>query len=207
MKLKNILLYSVASLLLAGCSKSNTSKMDIFIGQLMDEMTVKEKIGQLNLNVSGGFVAGEGINGNTVPLEQRIENGEMGGLFGLKNVEVIKHWQQAAVEKSRLHIPLLFGMDVVHGYDVTFPIPLALASSWNPDMIEQVARTSAIEASSDGVNWVFSPMVDVCHDAAGGALPKVPVRIHIWVARLQRLGCVDIKQTTFWMPLTTLWPA
>ena len=156
MKLKNILLYSVASLLFAGCSKSNTSKMDIFIDQLMDEMTVKEKIGQLNLNVSGGFVAGEGINGNTVPLEQRIENGEIGGLFGLKNVEVIKHWQQAAVEKSRLHIPLLFGMDVVHGYDVTFPIPLALASSWNPDMIEQVARTSAIEASSDGVNWVFS---------------------------------------------------
>ena len=84
MKLKNILLYSVASLLLAGCSKSNTSKMDIFIDQLMDEMTVKEKIGQLNLNVSGGFVAGEGINGNTVPLEQRIENGEIGGLFGLK---------------------------------------------------------------------------------------------------------------------------
>ena len=195
MKLKNILLYSVASLLLAGCSKSNTSKMDIFIDQLMDEMTVKEKIGQLNLNVSGGFVAGEGINGNTVPLEQRIENGEIGGLFGLKNVEVIKHWQQVAVEKSRLHIPLLFGMDVIHGYDVTFPIPLALASSWNPDMIEQVARTSAIEASSDGVNWVFSPM------------PKVPVRIHIWVARLQRLGCVDIKQTTFWMPLTTSWPA
>ena len=115
MKLKNILLYSVASLLLAGCSKSNTSKMDIFIDQLMDEMTVKEKIGQLNLNVSGGFVAGEGINGNTVPLEQRIENGEIGGLFGLKNVEVIKHWQQVAVEKSRLHIPLLFGMDVIHG--------------------------------------------------------------------------------------------
>ena len=172
MKLKNILLYSVASLLLAGCSKSNTSKMDIFIGQLMDEMTVKEKIGQLNLNVSGGFVAGEGINGNTVPLEQRIENGEIGGLFGLKNVEVIKHWQQAAVEKSRLHIPLLFGMDVVHGYDVTFPIPLALASSWNPDMIEQVARTSAIEASSDGVNWVFSPMVDVCHDARWGRIAE-----------------------------------
>ena len=96
--------------------------------------------------MSGGFVAGEGINGNTVPLEQRIENGEIGGLFGLKNVEVIKHWQQVAVEKSRLHIPLLFGMDVIHGYDVTFPIPLALASSWNPDMIEQVARTSAIEA-------------------------------------------------------------
>ena len=172
MKLKNILLYSVASLLLAGCSKSNTSKMDIFIDQLMDEMTVKEKIGQLNLNVSGGFVAGEGINGNTVPLEQRIENGEIGGLFGLKNVEVIKHWQQVAVEKSRLHIPLLFGMDVIHGYDVTFPIPLALASSWNPDMIEQVARTSAIEASSDGVNWVFSPMVDVCHDARWGRIAE-----------------------------------
>ena len=123
MKLKNILLYSVASLLLAGCSKSNTSKMDIFIDKLMDEMTVKEKIGQLNLNVSGGFDAGEGINGNTVPLEQRIENGEIGGLFGLKNVEVIMHWQQVAVEKSRLHIPLLFGMDVIHRYDVAFPIP------------------------------------------------------------------------------------
>lgn len=172
MKLNNILLCGVTSLLFAGCSVSDKSEMDIFLDRLMGEMTVEEKIGQLNLNVSGGFVAGESVDASTVSLEQRIADGEVGGLFGLKNVDVIKHWQQVAVEKSRLHIPLLFGMDVIHGYDVTFPIPLALASSWNPDMIEQVARTSAIEASSDGVNWVFSPMVDICHDARWGRIAE-----------------------------------
>jgi beta-glucosidase len=153
-------------------SQERTDKMDRFITDMLSKMTVEEKVGQLNLTVSGGFVAGEANERNLSPLEQRIANGEIGGLFGLKNAAVIKKWQKASVEKSRLHIPLIFGLDVIHGYDITFPIPLALASSWDMELIEQMARTSALEASSDGVCWVFSPMVDICHDARWGRIAE-----------------------------------
>lgn len=165
-------LFFLAAYVAAMHSQEKANTMETFIKNLMDKMTVKEKIGQLNLTVSGGFVAGETLEKGLNPLEQRIADGEVGGLFGLKNAAVIKKWQKVAVENSRLHIPLIFGLDVIHGYDVTFPIPLALASSWNMELIEQVARTSAIEASSDGVCWVYSPMVDICHDSRWGRIAE-----------------------------------
>ena len=146
--------------------------MDSFVSDLMSKMTLEEKIGQLNLPVAGGFVAGEGKNGEESPLATRITNGEIGGLFGMRDVKAIKEVQKIAVEKSRLGIPLIFGFDVIHGYDITFPIPLGMSTSWDMDLIEKVARTSAIEASASGVDWVFSPMVDICHDARWGRIAE-----------------------------------
>jgi len=149
-------------------------QMDSFISKLMSQMTLEEKIGQLNLPVSNVFVAGERKTNEMSPLEQRIAKGEIGGLFGMKGSKQIRDIQKTAVEKSRLHIPLLFGLDVIHGYETTFPIPLALASSWNMELIEREARISATEASIDGINWVFSPMVDLCRDARWGRIAEGP---------------------------------
>lgn len=150
----------------------NDTQMNTFIDKLMSQMTPEEKIGQLNLPVSSSFIAGELKNGELNPLEQRIAGGEIGGLFGMKGAKQIREKQQLAVEKSRLHIPLLFGLDVIHGYETTFPIPLALSTSWNMELIEQEARTAASEASIDGINWVFSPMVDICRDARWGRIAE-----------------------------------
>ncbi len=149
-------------------------QMDSFISKLMSQMTLEEKIGQLNLPVSNIFVSGERKDGQLSPLEQRIAGGELGGLFGLKGAKQIREMQKIAVEKSRLHIPLLFGLDVIHGYETTFPIPLALSTSWNMELIELEARVSATEAGNDGINWVFSPMVDICRDARWGRIAEGP---------------------------------
>lgn len=147
-------------------------QMKTFIDKLMSQMTVEEKIGQLNLPVSSSFIAGERKEGELSPLEQRIAKGEIGGLFGMKGARQIREKQQIAVEKSRLHIPLLFGLDVIHGYETTFPIPLALSTSWNIDLIERATRVASTEASVDGINWVFSPMVDISHDARWGRIAE-----------------------------------
>ncbi len=149
-------------------------QMDSFISKLMSQMTLEEKIGQLNLPVSNSFIAGERKDGVLSPLEQQIAKGEIGGLFGMKGAKLIREKQQIAVEKSRLHIPLLFGLDVIHGYETTFPIPLALATSWNMELIEHEARIAAEEASIDGINWVFSPMVDLSRDARWGRIAEGP---------------------------------
>jgi beta-glucosidase len=147
-------------------------EMNSFINKLMSQMTLEEKIGQMNLQVSNSFVAGERKDGELSPMGQRIAKGEIGGLFGMKGAKQIRALQQVAIEKSRLHIPLLFGLDVIHGYETTFPIPLALSTSWNIELIEREARTAASEASSDGISWVFSPMVDICHDARWGRIAE-----------------------------------
>jgi beta-glucosidase len=147
-------------------------EMNSFINKLMSQMTLEEKIGQMNLPVSNSFVAGERKDGELSPMGQRIAKGEIGGLFGMKGAKQIRALQQVAIEKSRLHIPLLFGLDVIHGYETTFPIPLALSTSWNIELIEREARTAASEASSDGISWVFSPMVDICHDARWGRIAE-----------------------------------
>jgi len=166
--------FSIAILLLVflHVNAQTDKQMNSFIDKLMSQMTLEEKIGQLNLPVSSSFIAGEKKDGELSPLEQRIAKGEIGGLFGMKGAKQIREKQQIAVEKSRLHIPLLFGLDVIHGYETTFPIPLALSTSWNLELIEREARTAATEASIDGINWVFSPMVDICHDARWGRIAE-----------------------------------
>jgi beta-glucosidase len=143
--------------------------MDRFIDQLMKKMTLEEKIGQLNLPVTGEITTGQAKSSD---VAKRIRNGEVGGLFNLKGVDRIREVQRQAVEESRLGIPLLFGMDVIHGYETIFPIPLGLSCTWDMKAIEESARIAAVEASADGISWTFSPMVDVSRDPRWGRVSE-----------------------------------
>ena len=143
--------------------------MDRFIDQLMKKMTLEEKIGQLHLPVTGEITTGQAKSSD---VAKRIRNGEVGGLFNLKGVERIREVQRQAVEESRLGIPLLFGMDVIHGYETIFPIPLGLSCTWDMKAIEESARIAAVEASADGISWTFSPMVDVSRDPRWGRVSE-----------------------------------
>lgn len=129
--------------------------IDTFVSRLMSQMTVDEKIGQLNLTICSEFVSGQ-INDNTSAVEESLRKGELGGLFGFKDATRIRELQKMAVENSRLHIPLIFGYDVVHGFDVTFPIPLALSTSWNPSLVEEMARISAREAAAKDADYILA---------------------------------------------------
>lgn len=140
-----------------------------FIDDLLSKMTVEEKIGQLNLPTSGDITTGQANSSN---VAKDIQDGKVGGLFNIKSVEKIREVQKIAVEKSRLKIPLLFGMDVIHGYETTFPIPLGLSSTWDMQLIERSAQIAAKEASADGINWTFSPMVDISRDPRWGRVSE-----------------------------------
>lgn len=141
------------------------AKMKTFIDGLISKMTLQEKIGQLNLMVAGNITTGSAMD---TQVGGEIAAGRMGGIFNIKGVDKIRSLQEVAVKKSRLGIPLIVGMDVIHGYETIFPIPLALSCSWDMAAIEQSARIAAKEASADGINWTFSPMVDVTLDARWG---------------------------------------
>jgi len=145
------------------------AKMNTFVSQLMAKMTVDEKIGQLNLVTGGEATTGTAVS---TGVESKIGNGQIGGIFSLTTPTRIRKAQEIAVNKSRLHIPLIFGQDVIHGYKTSFPIPLALASSWDLGLIERTARMAAVEASADGINWTFSPMVDISRDARWGRVAE-----------------------------------
>lgn len=137
---------------------------------LLGKMTVEEKIGQLNLVTPGGGVAtGEVVSRN---VESKIKAGNVGGLFGVSGPQKIRMAQDLAVKQSRLGIPLLFGFDIIHGYKTTFPIPLGLASSWDMELIKQTAQIAAKEATADGINWNFSPMVDITRDPRWGRIAE-----------------------------------
>lgn len=170
MRLKNYLFASFG-LLIISCSSpgDETSSVDRKIDSLLNEMTLEEKLGQLNLPSAGQFTTGQAQNSD---IAKKIENGLVGGLFNIKSVNAIREMQQIAVEKSRLKIPLLFGMDVIHGYESVFPIPLGLSCSWDLELIEKTARVAAQEASADGINWTFSPMVDISRDARWGRISE-----------------------------------
>lgn len=143
--------------------------MNRFIDELMGKMTVEEKIGQLNLPAAGDITTGQAQSSD---IASKIKQGQVGGLFNIKGVEKIKEVQRVAVEESRLRIPLIFGMDVIHGYETAFPIPLGLAATWNMDAVEQSARIAAVEASADGICWTFSPMVDISRDPRWGRVSE-----------------------------------
>jgi beta-glucosidase len=143
--------------------------MNKFIADLMKKMTLEEKIGQLNLPGSGDIVTGQASNSD---IGKKIREGKVGGLFNIKSLAKIREVQKVAVEETRLKIPMLFGMDVIHGYQTTFPIPLGLACTWDMKLIEQSARIAAVEASADGINWTFSPMVDIARDARWGRIAE-----------------------------------
>ena len=152
-----------------GNAQTTDAKMKAFINVLMKKMTLDEKIGQLNLPGSGDIVTGQASSSD---VGKKIKEGSVGGLFNIKTVEKIRAVQKVAVEESRLKIPMIFGMDVIHGYQTTFPIPLALSCTWNMQAIEQSARIAAIEASADGICWTFSPMVDICRDPRWGRIAE-----------------------------------
>lgn len=155
--------------LIANAQQNQNTEMDRFIDDLMSKMTIEEKIGQLNLPGSGDIVTGQAKNSD---IAGKIKKGLVGGLFNIKGVEKIKDVQRVAVEESRLGIPLIFGMDVIHGYETVFPIPLGLSCSWDMDAVEESARIAAIEASADGICWTFSPMVDISRDPRWGRVSE-----------------------------------
>jgi beta-glucosidase len=170
MKNKNRLTLLVIFLLSIVDVFAQKQSMHEYVDALMLKMTLQEKIGQLNLQDVGAFVTGLGIKNNNVA--ERISQGKIGGVLNVRGVDKIKILQDIAVKKSRLGIPLLTGLDVIHGYETIFPIPLAQSCSWNLDKIRQGARIAAIEASADGICWTFSPMVDICIDPRWGRVAE-----------------------------------
>ena len=148
---------------------ADDAQMNRFIDGLMAKMTLQEKIGQLNLSVTGTIVTGQAKSSD---IAGKITRGEVGGLFNLKGVKNIRDMQKIAVEQSRLKIPLLFGMDVIHGYETVFPIPFSLSCSWDMQAIKRSAQIAAQEASADGLNWTFSPMLDICVDPRWGRMAE-----------------------------------
>ena len=144
-------------------------KMNAFIGDLMGRMTLEEKIGQLNLLSVGIDVTGPQLSKE---VEPKIRQGLVGGVFNTYTPVAVRRLQSLAVKESRLGIPLLFGYDVIHGHKTVFPIPLGLSCTWNLDSIERSARIAAAEASADGLNWTFSPMVDIARDARWGRIAE-----------------------------------
>lgn len=148
---------------------SRPDEMDKFITELMSKMTIDEKIGQLNLPSCDDIVTGHAVESNVGAL---VARGDAGGTFNVKSAAKVKELQHLAVEKSRLGIPLLIGLDVIHGYETIFPIPLALSCSWDMNAIERSARVAATEASAAGINWTFSPMADISRDPRWGRVAE-----------------------------------
>jgi beta-glucosidase len=143
--------------------------MEAFVSGLLGKMTLEEKIGQLNLLSTGFDLTGPVASKN---VEESVRHGTAGGVFNLYTPARVRNLQELAVGQSRLHIPLLFGYDVIHGHKTIFPIPLGLSCTWNPELIEKSARVAANEASADGVNWTFSPMVDIARDPRWGRIAE-----------------------------------
>jgi len=162
-------LLSMILLFTASAAFAQKQSMSAFIDALMQKMTLQEKIGQLNLQVAGDITTGSAQNS---PVAERIMKGDLGGVFNIKGAEKIKALQEIAVKKSRLGIPLIVGLDVIHGYETVFPIPLAQSCSWDMEAIKQGAHIAAKEASADGICWTFSPMVDICVDARWGRIAE-----------------------------------
>ncbi len=150
-------------------ANAQSNKMNDFINNLMKKMTLEEKIGQLNLVTPGGAVTGAVVSKD---VDQKIRNGQVGGLFGITGPDKIRKAQEIAVKNTRLHIPLLFGLDVIHGHRTIFPIPLGLSSSWDTALIKKSARIAANEATADALNWVYSPMVDIARDPRWGRIAE-----------------------------------
>jgi len=164
-----LLIVSLVISVVSFAQVSTDAKMNSFIDGLMKKMTMEEKLGQLNLPGSGDIVTGQASSSD---IGKKIREGKVGGLFNIKGVEKIRAVQEIAVTQSRLKIPLIFGMDVIHGYQTVFPIPLGLSATWDMKLIEQSARIAAVEATADGICWNFSPMVDIARDPRWGRVSE-----------------------------------
>lgn len=166
---KQIAFLLFATFLVPSMLCAQDQKMNKFIDDLMKKMTLEEKLGQLNLVTAGEATTGTAVS---TDVESKIKKSEIGGIFSMSTPGRIRKAQEIAVQQSRLKIPILFGMDVIHGYRTVFPIPLALAASWDIPLIEQTARIAAVEASADGIQWAYSPMVDVSRDPRWGRISE-----------------------------------
>lgn len=148
------------SLFAAGCSPAEE---DARVERLLSQMTLQEKIGQMNqLSVAG----------LTPDMEAAVRNGAAGSILNEVNPEIINEYQRIAVEESRLGIPLLVARDIIHGFRTVFPIPLGMASTFDPELVRYGARLTAQEATASGIRWTFSPMVDVSRDARWGRIAE-----------------------------------
>ena len=163
--MKPVYLLILLTFLLAACQQksqnSSDPQMEAFVNNLMNKMTLQEKIGQLNLVTPGGGI----LTGSVVStdVEAKIKAGNVGGIFGVYGPEKLRQVQKLAVEESRLGIPLIVGSDVIHGYKTTFPLPIGMSCSWDMDLIEKTARVAATEATADGIFWNFSPKIGRAH--------------------------------------------
>src|SRR5580704_164162 len=164
-----VLLLLSLTIVRAQSPANGDTRMNSFVTNLMTKMTVDEKRGQLNLPGAGDITTGQAGNSD---IAKKIAEGKVGGLFNIKSVVKIKEVQKVAMEQSRLKIPLIFGMDVIHRYETVFPIPLGLSCSWDMTAIENSARVAATEASADGICWTFSPMVDIARDPRWGRIAE-----------------------------------
>lgn len=167
--MKRIIIVFISAVFLAVMANAQDAQMTAFINQLMGKMTLDEKIGQLNLTTAGDFVTGTKESSNTL---QKVSRGEVGAILNSFSIASMKVAQDLAVKESPNKIPILFGMDVIHGYKTIFPIPLALSCSWDLDLIKKSARIAAQEATANGIAWTYSPMVDIARDARWGRIAE-----------------------------------
>ena len=165
MKRMHLTIVGILFVLIGFAQGNKDAKMYQFVNTLMSKMTLEEKLGQLNLPASSDFVTGAVSSSD---IADKVKAGKVGGVFNIRSVTKIKELQQFAVNNSRLHIPLLFGMDVIHGYKTIFPIPLGMSATWDMELVERSASIAASEASADGIQWTFSPMVDLTRDPRWG---------------------------------------
>jgi beta-glucosidase len=169
--MKKVLLMLGVTCGLAACTDlpSYDLDMDDFVYELMSQMTLEEKIGQLNLPTVGFDVTGPRMSD---AVEQKIKDGQVGGVFNIYTPGAVRKLQEMAVTATRLHIPLLIGYDVIHGHRTIYPIPLGLAATWDTALIRRTAVSVADEASADGLHWTFSPMVDIARDPRWGRVSE-----------------------------------
>ena len=167
-----MLLFVIASTFVSFGQKATLTQTSINksrIDELMSEMTLEEKVGQMNQY--NGFWDATGpapLAGDSKNKYDHLRSGKVGSVLNVTGAENVRAMQETVVNESRLGIPLIFGLDVIHGHKTLSPIPLAEAASWDLEAIERSARIAATEASSRGVNWTFAPMVDISRDARWG---------------------------------------
>src|SRR5271170_6322996 len=182
-KLRVYLLFSLVGLFFSGAASAQSPTLPLSspppsrndqerADALLKQMTTEEKIGQLNQL----FYLTQPIPGikhdDPVSYEEHVRRGEVGSFLFVTKPDEINRLQKIAMTEQRLHIPILFGFDVIHGFDTEFPVPIALAASWDPEMVEQVQTVAAEEASASGVHWTFAPMVDIARDPRWGRISE-----------------------------------
>ena len=156
---RSLFVLLLATVLIACNEKKDPTEAKI--DELISQMTLQEKIGQMNQ------LTGSGLSDN---MKAQVKNGTVGSILNETDPEIVNELQRIAVEETRLGIPLIFARDVIHGFKTIFPIPLGQAASWNPEIAEEGARISAIEATASGIRWTFAPMIDISRDPRWGRI-------------------------------------